>query len=166
MVIKFGGDYVKLKKGLWLSLIIIFLLAIVSYAGYRVYINSYGKISDETKEKSILIIKGNKGQTPNLQTESCRASWTNEAHNKQKEMMDKVLDNLNVIGESRKGKPDKYIIATFYKKMQVYIPYNEKEPYKHIIIEADNHYYIATANREDINAIIDYMKKQQVIDNN
>jgi hypothetical protein len=101
-----------------------------------------------------------------LQSESCRASWTDEAHSKQKEMMDKVLDNLTVIGESRKEKPDKYIITTFYNKMRVYIPYNEKEPYKHIIIETDKHYYIETANRDDINTIIDYMKKQLIIDNN
>lgn len=129
-------------------------------------IDSYEKISDDTKEKITSIIKKSKGEIPNLQTDSCQANWSREAHNKQKEMMDKVFDTLIVVGEAKNGEPDKYIIATFYHDMQVYIPYDEKTPYKEIVIELNNQYYVATASEGDISQIVDYMEKQDVLDRN
>lgn len=125
--------------------------------------NSYRKISEDTKEKITSIIKKSKGEIPNLQTDNCKASWIEEAHIKQKEMMDKVLNTLTVVGEVRKGKPDKYIIATFYDNMKVYIPYNKKDANNNIIIEIDNHYYTTTAKEDDVKTIINYMEKQGVL---
>jgi hypothetical protein len=155
----------KSKKWKFYTVVIMTLVifAYVGYAGVSKYSNGYKEISNETKEKITSIIKKSKGEIPNLQTDSSKASWIDEAHNKQKEMMDKVLDNLTVVGESRRGKPDKFIIATFYDNMRIYIPYNEKTPYKKIVIEVDGYYYIGTANEVDVNEIIDYMKKQQML---
>lgn len=153
----------NLKKRLSIALLIIIVLVIVGYFGIIKNIISYQKISEDTKSKITSIIKGSKGEIPNLQTDSCKASWTDEAHIKQKEMMDKVLDTITILGESRKGKPNKYIIATFYDNMQLYIPYNEKKPQNNIVIEVDNHYFIATAKEDDVRTIISFMEKQLTI---
>ncbi|WPC42760.1 hypothetical protein [Clostridium sp. JS66] len=154
----------KLKKEITIALIVIMALMIFTYARHLGIVgNSYLKISEDTKEKIISIIKKSKGEIPNLQTDNCNASWIKEAHIKQKEMMDKVLNTLTVVGESRKGKPDKFIIATFYDNMQVYIPYNKKDAHNNIIVEIDNHYYIAVAKEDDIKTIINYMEKQGVL---
>jgi len=157
---------VKLKKGILISIIIVLLLVILTYMknwAINKYRSGYDEVNNDTKEKIAAIIKGSKGEIPNLQTESCNASWIEKAHNKQKELMDKVLDSLTVVAESRKKEPKKYIIATFYDNMQLYIPYDEQNPYKKIIIKVDSHYYIAAANRDDITAVIDYMKNQGML---
>ena len=49
-------------------------------------------------------------------------------------MVAKVLNTVSIVGESRKGKPNKFIIAAFNEKMILYIPYNVKAPYNNIII--------------------------------
>lgn len=170
-----GAYDIKMKFKTILITILIIALVILSYVGHLNIIkysndtqkvsnttNNYEKINDDTKEKITSIVKTSKGEIPNLQTDSCQASWGTEAHNKQKEMMDKVLDTLTVIGEPSKRKPDKYIIAT-YDHMQIYIPYDEKTPYNKIIIEVNNHFYIATADENDINQIIEYMKNQGLL---
>ena len=77
--------------------------------------------------------------------------------------MDKVLSTITIIGESRKAKPSKYIIATFYDNMRLYIPYKEKNPQNNIVIEIVNHYFVATAKEDDVRTIINYMNKQGVL---
>jgi len=156
----------KLKKVPLTTFIIIVTIVIftyIDYLGVISYNNGYEKISDDTKEKITSIINKSKGEIPNLQTDNCKASWIDEAHNKQKEMMDKILDTLNVVGEARKGKPNKYITATFYDNMQVFIAYNEKEPYKDVVLEVDGHYYVATTNEGDVSTIVEYMKKNDML---
>lgn len=153
----------KLKKGLSITLILVMVLIILTAGYFGIIRNSYKNISEDTKGKINVIIKDSRGETPDLQTESCRASWIEDAHIKQKEMMDKVLNTLTVLGESRKGKPNKYIFGT-YENMKLYIPYNEKSPESSIIIEVDNHYYVATANEDDVRTIVNYMKKQKVLE--
>jgi hypothetical protein len=150
-IIRYSNDYQKVSNDT------------NDYGKINDNIGSYEKISDDTKEKITSIIEKSKGEIPNLQTESCQANWSREAHNRQKEMMDKVLDTLTVLGEAKNGEPNKYIIATFYDEMQVYVPYDEKTPYKEIVIEVNSHYYVATAGEEDINQIVDYMKNQNVL---
>lgn len=159
---KKGGFMMKLKKTLWITLkiLIVTILIFVVYLFIIKSNNDYERINQETKEKITSIINKCKGEFPNLQTENIRARWNDEAFNQQKEMMDKVLDTLTIIGESEKGLPSQYIIATYYDEMKVYIAYNEKTPNKNIIIEISGHYYGATANEKAISAIVDYIKQQ------
>jgi len=156
----------KLKKKIIITIAVAIALIIFTGLGYLAinkYNNSYKKISEETKAKIAVIIKGSIGENPNLQTDSTKASWTDEAHAKQKEMMDKVLNTINIVGESRKAKPSKYITATFYDNMRLYIPYNEKNPQNTIVIEIVNHYFVVTAKEDDVRIIINYMNKQGVL---
>lgn len=156
----------KIKREVSITLIIIVALAICIYVGYLSISknnSSSERISKDTKEKITSIIKNNKGKIPNLQVDISRARWDDEGHNKQKKMMDQVLDSLKVVDETREGKPNKCIISTAYDNMQLYIPYSEKTPYKKLVIEIDSHYYVATAKESDVNAIVDYMKKQGVL---
>ena len=78
-------------------------------------------------------------------------------------MVAKALNTVSIVGESRKGKPNKFIIAAFNEKMILYIPYNVKAPYNNIVIQVDNRYFVATANEADVMAIVSYMKKQGVL---
>jgi hypothetical protein len=160
-------EIMKKYKRLRYSAFIILIILILFLVGYLMISKNknYKIIDRDTKEKIAAMISESKGQFPNLQTESARAHWIDEAHNSQKQMMDKVLDSLTVAGESKTGLPSQYIIATYYDVMNVYIPYQEKNYYKNIIIEADGHYYIAAGDKEAINAIVDFMKKALLIVN-
>jgi hypothetical protein len=144
---------------------ILLTVIILTYVGYlliNTYCIDYEKINHATKEKVTATIIKNKGETPNLQTDKINARWTDEAHNMQKQMMDKVLDSLTVIGISKKGKPNNYIVATYNDNQHIYIAYNEIAPYKKVIIEINGQYYVATANKGAISAIVAYMKEQVI----
>lgn len=146
----------RLKKGLPMALPIIIVLVIIGY------INSYHKVSEETQSKITSITKASMGEIPDLQTDSCRSDWVEEAFIEQKEMMYKILNTLTILGESQKEKPNIYIIAT-YNKMKLYIPYTKKKPHNNIGIEIDNHYYVATSKEDDVRAIISYLIKQLIL---
>ena len=155
----------KLRKRQFIILLII-VLAILAYVGYFITERNkdgYKKINIETNNKIMSVIKKSKGGIPNLQTDNAKARWTAEAHVKQSEIMGKVLDTLSVVGEARKGKPDKHVIATLNDNMQIYIPYNKENPHEKIIIEFEGHYYLAVANVEDISMVIEYMRKAAML---
>jgi hypothetical protein len=143
----------RLKKGLSMALPIIIVLVIVGYT------NSYHKVSEETQSKITSIIKESTGEILDLQTDSYKVEWGEEAFIEQKGMMDNILNTLIILGESQKEKPNKYITAT-YNKMKLYIPYTKKTPHNNIGIEIDNHYFVATAKEDDVRTIISYIKKQ------
>ncbi|MHB8130895.1 MAG: hypothetical protein ACYDEX_18090 [Mobilitalea sp.] len=141
--------------------LIILTIVILTYVGY-LCINSsiyYEGISLETKEKITASIGECKGELPNLQTDSVKARWNDEAHDTQKKMMDEVLDSLTVLGESKKGTPNQYIVASYHDNVYIYIAYNEIASYKKIIIENNGHYYVSTADKGAISAIVHYMNE-------
>jgi hypothetical protein len=154
--------YIKKTLFKYLILLAVIILIYVGYLCFNIYSIDYEKINHDTIEEIIANINKCKGETPNLQTDSIMARWTDEAHNIHKEMMDNVLDSLTVLGETKKGKPKHYIVATYNDNLYLYIAYNEIAPYKKVIIEDNGHYYIATANKKAISAIVDYMKEQVI----
>ena len=143
-----------------LIIALVFLISVVYLGTSR---NKYEKISEETKAKLVSIINESKDEAPDLQTDSCNAEWAGEAHAKQQEMMGTVLNTVTIVGEVKNGKPNKYIIASFKDNMQLCIPYKEKNPHRNIILEADGHYFLATASKADVVAIVNYMEKQGVL---
>ncbi|ADL52687.1 hypothetical protein [Clostridium cellulovorans] len=147
----------------FITVIALIILLSIGGCGFISNYTCYKKISDDSKIKVNYIVKERIGETPNLQTDSCKAEWTQEAHAKQTELMDKVLNGLTIIGESRKGKPSRYITASFYDNMNIYIPYNKKNPHNNIIVEIDSVFYIATANKEDVRAVLGYMKNKYML---
>jgi len=124
--------------------------------------NNNTPVDDTTKTEIEQLFKNSIGEVPNLQTDSCKAGWIDEAHKQQTVMMNKVLSSLKVTGKSLKGKPNKFIIGS-YKAMNLYIPYKDSNPETKIIVEVNNHYYVAAGKKEDINEIITYMRKQLVL---
>lgn len=152
----------KLKKGLIVTIIIV--LAFISFTLITYYGIGYKKISEDTKEKIISIIKSNKESTYDLQTDNFSIKWTEGVLPVQKEMVDKLLNTLTIVGESRKGEPSKYIVMSGDSHdMKVYILYTEKTPYKNIVIKVDGHYYVGTATEDSVKTIVDYMKKAKIL---
>jgi len=66
------------------------------------YTIDYKGISHHTKEIIAANVNKCKGELSDLQTDCMNARWNDEANNKQKVMMDSVLDSLTVLGESKK----------------------------------------------------------------
>ncbi len=96
----------------YLILLTVIILTYVGYLCFNIYSIDYEKINHDTIEKIIVNLNKCKGETPNLQTDSIMARWTDEAHNIHKEMMDKVLESLTILGESKKGKPNRAIFVS------------------------------------------------------
>lgn len=158
----------KSRKRLSISLITVIALIILANIGYYGFIsnfNCYKIISDDTKYKITSIVKEHIGEIPNLQIDNEKVNWCKEMQNEQQEMMDKILNNLTIVGESTKGKPGQYILEGFYKDMNIYIPYNKKNPHNNIIIYIDSIYYIANSNKEEVKTVLDYMKVKQCLNN-
>ena len=152
-----------MKFKIKLSIILLIIVGLIIGTYFVIFSrNNITPVDDTNKTEIEQLFKNSIGETPNLQTDSCRAGWAREAHIQQTVMMDKVLSSLKINGESSKGKPKKFIIGS-YKTMNLYIPYKDSNPETKIIVEVNNHYYVATGKKQEINEIITYMRKQLVL---
>lgn len=160
MLIKSGVMCKKRIIGITAILLILICTAIFFFEGDLRY--NYKSIDKTTNEKLEALIKENTVSKAALQTSNCKVDWTEEGFKDQGKLSDDLLKGITIQGEL-KGKLPKSYIVVYCSTINIYIPYRSSSVQDKIILEAGNKLYVSKAQKDDVNAIIDYLKKQGIL---
>lgn len=145
--------------------IVVILIILISTGAFFAWRNMeyrYVSIDKVAREKLEAQIKENIGGRTALQTSNCRVDWVEEGLKDQVKLSDNLFKGMVLQGELKGKVPKTYIIA-YCNSINIFIPYKSSNAQDKIILEANGKYYIAKARKEDVNAVIEYLKKQKIL---